>query len=124
MNVNLTRTSMCLIDKDTKEFIFRIPEGAPLDDRIGILKEQVLKRLIDLSNRYQNYQKAIDITQANLVRLISFNIKNRPWIKRAADLAGTEFINKVDETRRKLRGDSIIGVRSVSVGKPKRSNHE
>lgn len=67
---------------------------------IQALETMVLRRLIELSNKYENYQRAIDEVTVGLRRMVvQVGVEKKQMIEDAANRAGAIFLKKVDDTK-------------------------
>lgn len=115
------RFKTVLMEKVTGTIIFEFPEGVEESEKIGDLQAQVLRRLVQFSNMHNSYMKGIEVTQHYLKSLCFHCPEDKPWIVRAADAAGEEFLKLVTEVRLKKfalkttieRGEMFLGIKHI-----------
>lgn len=114
---------MCLMEKGTGTIIFALPKSSDQAEVEGALEEQIVTRLVQFSNMFQNYNRAIDEVQGYLRALCNHCPKDKPWIVKIADKAGARFLTIVDEAKKRAlrttieRGEMFLKVKKIDGGK-------
>jgi len=87
--------------------LFNIPLEADIKEKEEILAKQVFDWLIYLSNKMDNYNKAIKVVNVWLSRFIELNPKRKEWVSNGAELGGQRFIKEVDSEKKKNKNQMI-----------------
>lgn len=109
-----------ITERRTMNVVFAIPVSDDEIEKAEVLENQIISRLVNFSNRYNSYDKAIDDCQGYLKALINHYPEEVDFIRKVADDAGAKFLKIVKEARGRAfrttieRGDMILGVKHIS----------
>ena len=96
--------------------IFKIPLTNDKKAQIEILSKQVFDWLVFLTEKMDNYQRAIDMVQNWLQNFIKSDIDRRPWVIQGAEMGGQKFLNEVNTSKLADGQTNVLKIGKIDLG--------